>query len=90
MKTNLQAEVWSQPNCPACTEAKKLLLNKGYEILTREIGFNTGFSKKDLFDKVPNARTIPQIFIGEQYVGGLTELKKYLIEHDNNKTIKVV
>ena len=90
MKTNLQAEVWSQANCPACLEAKKLLLNKGYEVLNREIGINTGFSKKDLFDKVPNARTIPQIFIGEQYVGGLTELKKYIIEHDNNKRIKVV
>jgi glutaredoxin 3 len=90
MQTNLQAEVWSQSNCPACLEAKNLLKSKGFTVAAKEIGINTGYTKKDLFDKVPNARTIPQIFIGEEYIGGLPELKRYLLKNDNNKTTKVV
>ena len=67
--------VWSKENCPACVEAKKLLINKGYEIDERTVGFNT--TKEDLINAVPNARTVPQIFIEEQYIGGLDNLKKH-------------
>lgn len=90
MQTNLQAEVWSQTNCPACLEAKNLLKSKGFNVNEKQIGINAQYTKKDLIDKVPNARTIPQIFVGDEYIGGLPELKRYLLKHDNNKTTKVV
>ena len=35
-------------------------------------------SREDLLESVPNARTVPQIFINNQLVGGFTELKTYL------------
>ena len=47
------------------------------------IGIN-GYSKKDLIQKVPDARSVPQIFLNGKYLGGLQELKKELLEHDNN------
>ena len=82
------AEVWSQTNCPACSEAKRLLEGKGVQIVEKMIGVN-GFTKKDLIDKVPTARSVPQIFLDGEYVGGLQELKRKLA-NDNNKTTGMV
>lgn len=82
------AEVWSQTNCPACSEAKRLLEGKGVQIVEKMIGVN-GFTKKDLIDKVPAARSVPQIFLDGEYVGGLQELKRKLA-NDNNKTTGMV
>lgn len=76
------AEVWSQPNCTYCTQAKALLAKAGIQYKEYVIGID-GYSKKDLIDRVPNARTVPQIFLDGQYVGGFTELRKLLAD-DNN------
>jgi len=76
------AEVWSQTNCPACSEAKKLLDSYGIRYDERMIGIN-GYTKKDLIDKVPTARSVPQIFLDGKYVGGLMELKR-ILKDDNN------
>ena len=77
-KLNLnKAEVWSQTNCPACQEAKRLLATYAIEYTEYMVG--TGqYTKKDLIEKVPNARSVPQIFLDGEYVGGLPELKKRL------------
>lgn len=91
MLTNYQltkAEVWSQTNCPACSEAKRLLERHGIQYFERMIGIN-GYTKKDLVNRVPSARSVPQIFLGNEYIGGLAELKKALLS-DNNKEIKMV
>lgn len=85
MRTKFQqsnAIVWSQTNCPACTEAKSLLERYGIRYAERMIGIN-GYTKKDLIDHVPTARSVPQIFLDGKHVGGLLELKKLLI-NDNN------
>lgn len=90
MQTNSTkgAEVWSQTNCPACTEAKRLLELHGYTYTECMIGVN-GYSKKDLIEKVPTARSVPQIFVNGAYVGGLQELKQKLA-NDNNKNTELV
>jgi glutaredoxin len=49
---------------------------KGIEFEEKKIG--DGFTKEELLEAVPNARTVPQIFIDEQLIGGFTELKQYL------------
>lgn len=73
------AEVWSQSNCPACTEAKRLLDSKAIKYTECMIGIN-GYSKKDLISKVPDARSVPQIFLDGKYIGGLQELKRELFK----------
>jgi glutaredoxin 3 len=70
------AVVWSKDNCPYCDQAKALLNSKGYEIEERKIG--GGYTKEELLEAVPSARTVPQIFIENIHVGGFTELKEYL------------
>jgi len=82
------AQVWSQTNCPACTEAKRLLDQQGIVIEERMLGIN-GYTKKDLIDLVPHARSVPQIFVDGEYVGGLQELKRKLL-NDNNKNTSMV
>ena len=82
------AQVWSQTNCPACSEAKRLLDLHGVQIEERMLGIN-GYTKKDLIELVPDARSVPQIFIDGVYVGGLQELKRKLA-NDNNKNTSMV
>jgi glutaredoxin len=72
----MKAVVWSKYNCPFCDQAKALLKQKGIAFEERKIG--DGFTREDLLESVPNARTVPQIFLDEELIGGFTELKKRL------------
>jgi glutaredoxin 3 len=74
----MKAIVWSKYHCPFCDKAKALLKMKGVEFEERKIG--DGYTKEELLEAVPNARTVPQIFIGDQLIGGYTELEKYFKE----------
>lgn len=91
MQKNLHktAEVWSQTNCPACLEAKRLLSQHNIDVLERMLGADTGYTKKDLLEAVPGARSVPQIFLDNEYIGGLQELKRKLA-NDNNKNTSMV
>jgi glutaredoxin len=71
----MKAIVWSKPSCPYCVMAKKLLEQKGYEIEERVIGL--GFTKVQLLEAVPDARTVPQIFLDEEYIGGYDKLQDH-------------
>ena len=70
------AIVWSKNACPFCDQAKGLLKMKGIEFEERNI--NKDWTKEQLLEVVPNARTLPQIFLGDNYIGGFTELRKHL------------
>jgi glutaredoxin 3 len=75
-ENKMKAIVWSKYHCPYCDQAKALLKQKGYQIEERKIG--DGYTKEELLEAVPTARTVPQIFLNEEYVGGFTELKQRL------------
>lgn len=68
----MKAVVWSKPMCPYCVSAKSLLNSKGYDIEERVVG--NGFTKEQLLEAVPMARTVPQIFLDGEYVGGYDNL----------------
>lgn len=70
-----KAVVWSKPQCPFCDQAKALLKMKGIEVEERIVGMD--YSKDQLMEAVPTARTVPQIFLDEEYIGGFPELKKH-------------
>jgi glutaredoxin 3 len=74
----MKAIVWSKHHCPYCDQAKALLNQRGIEFEERKIG--DGFTKEDLLEAVPTARTVPQIFLDGKLVGGFTELKTKLTE----------
>ncbi len=74
----MKAIVWSKYHCPYCDQAKALLTQKGIEFEEKKIG--DGYSKEELLEAVPNARTVPQIFLDGELIGGFNELKQKLTE----------
>jgi glutaredoxin len=76
MEKEMKATVWSKDMCSYCEQAKQLLTTKGIEFEERKIGKD--WTKEQLLEAVPTARTVPQIFLDEQYVGGYQELRQKL------------
>lgn len=73
--------IWSRDNCLHCEQAKNYL--KVRDIIFEERRIGTEWTREQLLELVPNARTIPQIFIDDQLIGGFTELAHYLETHEN-------
>ena len=74
----MKAIVWSKPNCPQCTSAKQLLQLNNIEYEEKNIA--DGHKIQDLLALVPNAKTMPQIWLDEEHIGGYLELRKKLNE----------
>lgn len=73
----MKAIVWSKENCGLCVQAKNMLTLRGIQFEERIID-NGRWTKEDLLREVPDARSVPQIFLDEEYIGGFTELKERL------------
>jgi glutaredoxin 3 len=73
----MTAVVWSKTHCPYCDQAKNLLKLKGIDYEERNITEGT-WTKDQLMAAVPAARTVPQIFLDGEYVGGYHELRTKL------------
>lgn len=73
----MTAIIWSKDDCPFCVQAKALLTRKGIEYEEKKIG--DGYTKEDLLKEVPGARTVPQIFIDGELIGGFKELSTKLM-----------
>ena len=74
----MKAIVWSKDQCPYCVQAKALLESKGIEYEERNV--SKDWTKEQLLEAVPTARTLPQIFLDDEFVGGFTELRTKLTE----------
>ena len=72
----MKAVVWSKPGCPQCVSAKQLLKTKGIEYEEKNIA--QGYNIQDLLELVPNAKTMPQIWLDEEHIGGFSDLQKKL------------
>lgn len=73
--------IWTKKDCPFCVKAKKLLDENYYQYDIREID-GEFFCKQDMLNMVPSAKTVPQIFIDSEYVGGYTDLVEWLQEEE--------
>jgi glutaredoxin len=71
----MKAEIWSKDNCPYCVRAKALLENKGVDYEERVIGVDA--TREQLLERVPHARTVPQIWLDGNHIGGYTELAQF-------------
>jgi len=71
-----RAIVWSKDHCSRCDQAKRLLALKGIEYEERNI--DQDWTRDQLLTAVPGARTLPQVCIGDQHIGGFMELERYL------------
>ena len=71
----MKALIWSRDYCIYCEHAKMLLNEKGVQYEERKIGGT--WTKEQLLESVPTAKSVPQIFIDGQHIGGYKELREY-------------
>jgi glutaredoxin len=69
-------EIFGKPMCPFCEQAKQLCETRGLEYTYKSLG--TDYTKEELLENFPGARTVPQIRINGQNIGGFDKLGPYL------------
>lgn len=66
-------EIYTSPFCGFCVAAKRLLKSKGLEFIEYNVGMNAS-KRQEMMSRANGGHTVPQIFIGDNHVGGCDEL----------------
>lgn len=73
--------IYTTPYCGYCMRAKRLLAGKNVPF--EEIDVSGDFRlRQEMVQKTKGRMTVPQIFIGDDHIGGCDEL--YDLEHAGN------
>ena len=70
--------IYTGPRCSHCEWANALLNKKNVDFTEYNIGIDLA-KRDEMLEKSNGARTVPQIFIGDQHIGGNLELQN--LEH---------
>lgn len=73
-----KVEIFSGPQCSYCEQAKALLDAKGIAFEDRNIS-DEGH-RAELVRRLPRSRSIPQIFVDDEHIGGLEDLRMQLAD----------
>ena len=76
--------IYGKPACPFCDKAKAFCEMNGFAYEYRSLG--TDYTKEELLETFPGARTVPQIIVGGNKIGGFDNLAKYVDETNYNGT----
>ncbi|MBF7687836.1 glutaredoxin 3 [Acinetobacter sp. EC24] len=71
--------IYSTTVCPYCVRAKQLLQRKGIEYKEVNLSNEAPEVRTELMQRT-NHRTVPQIFINDQFIGGFDQL--YALERE--------
>ena len=83
----MKIEIYSKPACPFCDKALFLAQQVVQESVHtyNKYMLNEDFTREQLMEKFPGARTFPQITINGESIGGYTEFRDYVHrEHNPN------
>ena len=72
----MKAVIYSKPACGYCVAAKNLMNNKGIEYEERYL--DSQESIMQFITEHPNKRSMPQIWIDDEHIGGYEQLKTKL------------
>lgn len=70
---SVQVKMYSTAVCPYCIMAERLLQSKGVGEIEK-IRVDLDPQQRDLMMQQTGRRTVPQIYIGDQHVGGFDDL----------------
>ncbi|MBN9320241.1 MAG: glutaredoxin 3 [Caulobacterales bacterium 68-7] len=65
--------IYTRPFCGYCARALKLLGDKGADFTEIEAGMDPE-KKREMIERSGGGVTFPQIFIGEQHIGGSDDM----------------
>jgi glutaredoxin 3 len=65
--------IYTKPYCPYCIRAVSLLEKKGVEFNEIEAAFDPE-KRQEMIQRSNGRATFPQIFIGEQHIGGCDDM----------------
>ena len=71
-----EVEIYTNKGCSACVRAKHLLDSKGVSYTEKKLGKSKKIDA-EFSIKTRGAKTIPQIFINNEWIGGFDELLSY-------------
>ena len=76
----MKVEIYTKDNCPYCVQAKALFKSKAWEYTEHFIDENTRTQLlEELTTRIGTTpRTVPQIFLDEELIGGFDDLKRKL------------
>ena len=79
----MKIEIYSKPACPFCDKALFLAQQVVQESSHsyNKYMLNEDFTREELFEKFPTARTFPQITIDGESIGGYTEFEAFIKEN---------
>ena len=75
-----EVTIYTTATCPYCAMAKELLRQREIPFEERQVEFGSDEIAR-LIEKTGHM-TVPQIFFGEEFIGGYDDLQKYLVEHE--------
>jgi len=67
-------KLYTRKRCPYCTSAKIWLKQKDYQF--EEISLDDKDVLQEFRNNNPNLTTVPQVFVGNESIGGFSELIK--------------
>ena len=68
--------IYTQGLCGYCDMAKREFRKRDWEYI--EYNLSDDENKVSLFERFPNAKTVPQIWIDDEHIGGYDELMEWL------------
>ena len=74
----MKVEVYSKDSCPYCVKAINLLATTDLDFEVHKLGED--FSREELLEWFPDAKTFPVITLDRSYIGGYTELVEIVKE----------
>ena len=77
-------EIWGKPACPYCDQAKRFCEQRELPYSYKQLGVD--FTREEVLETFPGARTFPQIIVGGHKIGGYDRLANYIEETNYNGT----
>jgi len=74
IKQRVKVEMYSLTTCTYCVQAKKFLEQKGINVI--EYNVADALHSAEMMKRTHNARSVPQIFIGNKLIGGYGALMR--------------
>lgn len=65
--------IYGKTDCIFCDKAKALLDENGLSYVYYDV-MDDIEARQDLLEAIPEVRTVPQIFLDDEYIGGFDEL----------------